>query len=232
VSLAVAEQAAFTSAIEVQGWAVAPAVVPQLVVDRLVDELAALAHLEDARGGLRNLLDLSPGVRDLATSPAVRSVAEAVLGPHSFAVRALLLDKTPAANWKVVWHQDLAIAVRARASVAGFGAWTEKGGVPHVQPPAELLERMLAVRVHLDDCGTDNGPVRVLPGSHRVGRLSADAIDRWRASQAAVDCTAERGAILAFRPLILHASAPARAVAHRRVVHIELAAEELPEPLE
>jgi ectoine hydroxylase-related dioxygenase (phytanoyl-CoA dioxygenase family) len=87
------------------------------------------------------------------------------------------------------------------------------------------------VRVHLDDCGLDNGPVRVLPGSHRVGRLSAAAIEAWRAGAPAVECLAERGAVLAFRPLLLHASSPAAAPAHRRVVHFEFAAEALPEPL-
>ena len=156
---------------------------------------------------------------------------EAVLGPHCFAVRAILFDKTPTANWKVVWHQDLTIAVRERASVLGFGPWSEKDGVAHVQPPETLLERMLAVRLHLDDCGADNGPVRVLPGSHRVGRLSAGAIDQWRGAREEVACLAERGAILAFRPLLLHASSPATVAAHRRVIHIEFAVDELPEPL-
>ena len=225
-----AEQHELAAAIARDGWAVTPPLVPQLEVDVLVAALAPLAT--DARGGVRNLLDAAPAVRALATSPAVRSVAEAVLGPACFAVRALLFDKTPDANWKVTGHQDLTIAVRARASVAGYGPWSEKAGVPHVQPPAELLERMLAVRVHLDDCGADNGPVRVISGSHRAGRLSGGAIDAWRAGADAVDCLAERGAILAFRPLILHASSPARSPAHRRVVHLEFAAEALDAPLE
>ena len=100
-----------------------------------------------------------------------------------------------------------------------------------MQPPESLLERMLAVRLHLDDCGADNGPLRVLPGSHRVGRLSAAGIDHWRSSQQELPCLVERGGILAFRPLLLHASSPATAAAHRRVVHIEFAIDELPEPL-
>lgn len=62
------------------------------------------------------------------------------MGPACFAVRALLFDKTPEANWKVVWHQDITIAVRVRAEVAGFATWSEKGGVPHVQAPVELLQ--------------------------------------------------------------------------------------------
>jgi ectoine hydroxylase-related dioxygenase (phytanoyl-CoA dioxygenase family) len=234
VALSASEQAELAAAVARDGWAVTPPVVPQLAVDRLVAELAELAALPGgrSRGGPRSLLDDSPAVRSLAASPAVRSVAEAVLGPACFAVRAILVDRSPGAGAQVTWHQELTIAVRERASVVGYGPWSAKGGVPHVQPPAELLERMLAVRVHLDDCGPANGPVRVLSGSHRVGRLSASAIEAWRAGAEAVACLAERGAILACRPLLLRASAPATTAAHRRVVHLEFAAEELPAPLD
>ena len=230
MGLSVVEQSTFAESVARDGWAVTSPVVPQLEIDRLVAEVAPLAG--DGRGGVRNLLDTSPVVRTLATSVPVRSVAEAVLGAGCFAVRAILFDKTPGANWKVVWHQDVTIAVRQRERVHGFGPWTEKAGVPHVQPPADVLEGMLAVRVHLDDCGADNGPVRVIPGSHRMGRLSAAAIDAWRGSAQVVDALAARGAIIAFRPLILHASSPATAPEHRRVIHIDFAAVELPEPLE
>jgi hypothetical protein len=33
-----------------------------------------------------------------------------------------------------------------------------------VHPPAEILDKMLTLRVHLDDCGEENGPLRVIPG--------------------------------------------------------------------
>ena len=232
MSLAASERTELAAAIDRDGWAVTPPVVPQLVVDRLIDDLEQLTGDLAGRGGARNLLHESPAVRALATSAPVRAVAEAALGHHCFAVRALLFDKTPEANWKVIWHQDLTIAVKARASVAGFGPWSEKAGVPHVQPSIEILEQMIAVRVHLDDCGPDNGPVRVLAGSHRVGRLSASAIDHLREHAESVVCVAERGAILAFRPLIVHASSAATAPGHRRVIHLEFAATELPDPLE
>ena len=231
MSLSAIEQSQFLATIEREGWAVTSPVLPQLEVDRLIAELEPVVAGKEGRGGVRNLLDLSPAVRTLAASAPIRSVAEAVLGAHCFAVRAILFDKTSLANWKVVWHQDLTIAVRAQVKVHGFGPWSEKDGIPHVQPPESLLERMLAVRLHLDDSGPDNGPVRVLPGSHRVGRLSAAAIDHWRNARDEVPCLAERGSILAFRPLLLHASSPAETASHRRVIHIEFAAEELPEPL-
>jgi ectoine hydroxylase-related dioxygenase (phytanoyl-CoA dioxygenase family) len=153
----------------------------------------------------------------------VREIAESVLGQSCFAVRGILFDKTPGANWKVAWHQDLTIAVKERRDVAGYDGWSVKQGITHVQPPVQVLEKMLAVRVHLDDCGVANGPVRVVSGSHRRGRLTPGQIDEMKATREPTDCIVERGGILAFRPLTLHASSPARTPAHRRVVHLEFA---------
>jgi ectoine hydroxylase-related dioxygenase (phytanoyl-CoA dioxygenase family) len=219
----------FATIIEQRGWATTR---PVLTDDEVVALREAVAPLAvDGRGGARNLL-AHTDVRALAASPAARSLAAAVLGDACFAVRGILFDKTPGANWKVVWHQDLSIAARERVEKPGFGPWTEKAGVAHVQPPVTVLEQMLAVRIHLDDCGPENGPVRVIDGSHRCGRLSATQIDELRRTEPERDCLVEQGAILAFRPLILHASAPAILPAHRRVIHIEYAAHELPTPLE
>lgn len=209
------------------GYAIVPDALDSAAIDALLHAVApAAAALEGARGGVRHLLRDVPAVRALAASPAMRGVAEAALGPGARAVRGILFDKTPGANWKVVWHQDLTIAVRERREVEGFGPWTEKEGVVHVQPPAGLLARMVAVRLHLDDCTESNGPVRVIPGSHRDGRLSPAQVDAWRATGGEVVCTVPRGGILAFHSLLLHASSPALQPAHRRVIHVEYAAAE------
>jgi ectoine hydroxylase-related dioxygenase (phytanoyl-CoA dioxygenase family) len=176
----------------------------------------------------RNLLTLSPAVRRLADAPAVRHLVEPLLGPAARVVRAILFDKTPGANWKVAWHQDLSIAVAERRDVPGFGPWSVKAGVPHVQPPAELLARMVTVRLHLDDCGPDNGPLLVLPGSHRAGPLDAPAVQAWRRRVPAVGCHVPAGGAVMMRPLLLHASAAAATPGHRRVVHLEWPAGGLP----
>jgi hypothetical protein len=123
----------------------------------------------------------------------------------------------------------LTIAVHSRVITAGFGPWSEKAGVTHVQRDRDSRAHA-AVRIHLDDCGPENGPVRVL-ARRTCGPLSASAIDAWRNGSPSVDCVAERGATLALRPLILHASSQATVPGHRRVVHLDFAAEELPEPL-
>jgi hypothetical protein len=219
------------------GFALIAGVVPG---DRVHALLAALEAAEDSAGALRresvyairSLLEAVPAVRDLARSPRVRALVEPVLGPHAFAVRGILFDKTPDANWKVAWHQDLTIAVRERREVEGFGPWSEKAGVVHVQPPAYVLERMVTVRLNLDPCGPENGPVNVIAGSHRHGRLSVDEVQRRRTGEPAVSTCLGAGGVLLMRPLLLHASSPSTSPAHRRVVHLEFAAGELPGGLE
>jgi ectoine hydroxylase-related dioxygenase (phytanoyl-CoA dioxygenase family) len=143
----------------------------------------------------------------------------------------LLFDKPPEANWKVPWHQDLTIAVKEKRDTPGFGPWSIKAGVLHVQPPVAVLETMLAVRIHLDDCDESNGPLRVIPGSHLLGRLSTEQI-REMSAPPAVSCTVEAGGALLMRPLLLHASSASRSPLHRRVIHIEFASCDLPGELE
>ena len=219
----------FQQSIDTVGWAVTDPVVDSVTVAELRECVSD--RTQAGRGGARNLLD-DPQIAMLAASSTLRQFACAVLGPSCFAVRALLFDKTPDANWKVIWHQDLTVATKHRADVPGYGPWTDKAGVPHVQPPPDVLEHMLAVRLHLDPCTKENGPVRVIDGTHQLGRLAPHAIDELRARRPESVCFAQEGALVAFRPLLLHASSPATRPSHRRVIHIEYAALALPAPLE
>ncbi|MBE4750395.1 phytanoyl-CoA dioxygenase family protein [Corallococcus sp. ZKHCc1 1396] len=222
-------RAELNARIDRDGFAILSRGISPETVEALLQELHPVSDGANTqrRGGVRNLLENVPAVRELARSVPVREAAEAILGPRCFAVRGLLFDKTPDANWKVLWHQDLTIAVRERRDLPGFGPWSEKAGVPCVQPPTQVLEDMVAVRVHLDDCGEANGPVRILAGSHREGRLSAALIPRWLERTEPQDCLVPRGGLLVMRPLLLHASSPARVPAHRRVIHLEFAAHAL-----
>jgi hypothetical protein len=200
------------------------AVIPRFLSE---DELQILEQAAPtsigASGGLRNLLDI-PQVADLVESDHFRALVDPILGVDAFAVRGILFDKTPAANWKVSWHQDLTIAVKKRVDAVDYGPWSEKEGVVHVQPPLAILERMLAVRLHLDDSGAGNGPLRVLPASHRVGKLRDAEIPEWRGRIQEQVCMVPRGGALLMRPLLLHASSPALDASHRRVIHMEYAA--------
>lgn len=181
---------------------------------------------------IRNLLETIPDLRVLAEDQRIRSIVEPILGSKYFVVRSLLFDKIPEANWKVGWHQDRTIAVRKRIVVPGFGPWSTKAGIQHVQAPVKVLENILALRIHLDDCGSENGPLRILPGSHRSGILPDDDINHWSSTVSPIICTLQSGGILALRPLLIHASSPAQFPAHRRVIHLELASDKLPGGLE
>jgi ectoine hydroxylase-related dioxygenase (phytanoyl-CoA dioxygenase family) len=169
----------------------------------------------------------SPRTRRLG----IRQTIVAILGKACFAVRGILFNKTPDSNWKVVWHQDRTIAVRERKDTARFGPWSVKAGVPHVQPPASVMARMLAVRLHLDESHASNGPLRVIPGSHSVGCLSPSEITTWK-EQPSVTCTVPKGGAILMRPLLVHASSVCSSPEPRRVIHLEFAAEDLPDGLE
>lgn len=210
------------------GFALREGVLSTAEVDAILDAIAEAQQRPGRPHAIRNLFDEVPAIRSLARAGPVRSLVEPTLGPGCFAVRGLFFDKTPTANWKVPWHQDLTITVRERADRPGFGPWSEKAGIAHVRPPVEILERMVAVRIHLDDCRAGNGPLQVIPGSHRGGRLDPEAGPRWTGWDRAVACAIGRGGALLMRPLLLHASSAATEPGHRRVIHLEYAADELP----
>ena len=190
-------------------------------------EAARSQTLGGRHAGLRDVFAV-PAPAALAENPEFRRLASALLEREAFVVRALFFDKNAEANWKVAWHQDLTICVRERMDAAGFGPWSMKEGVPHVQPPVEILERMVTLRLHLDDCDQSNGALRVLPGSHLGGKLSAAAIENWRRGTPERVCATARGEVLAMRPLLLHASSATSEPRHRRVLHLDFAGEELP----
>jgi hypothetical protein len=197
----------------------------------LLDE-AERRELLDAVGavdvaGRRNMLTV-PTVAALAKSEKLLDLVRLHTYGSPRPVRAIWFNKSAEANWLVAWHQDLAIAVRERVDVPGFGAWSVKEGVPHVQPPAEVLERMLTVRIHLDHADGENGALRVIAGTHLLGRLSAEQIAALREERGETLCEAAAGDALLMRPLLLHASGRSTSDRPRRVLHLEYAGEELP----
>ncbi len=156
------------------------------------------------------------------------ALAAELIGANAAPVRAILFDKTELSNWSVAWHQDRTVAVAERIEVDGFGPWSTKDGIPHVAPPATVLERMATLRVHLDPCGPDNAPLRVALGSHRLGMVPAAEAARRAEEHPIVESHAEPGDVWAYVTTILHASERARAPSRRRVLQVDYAAEPLP----
>jgi ectoine hydroxylase-related dioxygenase (phytanoyl-CoA dioxygenase family) len=204
-------------------------------VDELRQAIAEIPAGDEVRQkrnvyGVRNLLQICPAVRELARQPHIRQFVVPLLGEGVFAVRAIFFDKVPGANWSLFWHQDNVISVAQRVELPGYVGWSNKAGVWQVQPPADVLATMVAVRVHLDDCRATNGPLRVIPGSHRCGWI--ENLDDWKSRVPEVVCTVSCGGGVSMCPLTLHASARSEESGHRRVIHIEYAAAELPNGLD
>jgi len=180
------------------------------------------SQLPRGRAGARHLMQ-HPAVSAMAHDPRLLAIASAFIGPSAVPYRATLFDKSPTRNWLVTWHQDTALPLEERRDAPGWGPWSVKSGITYVHAPATALSRVVALRLHFDDSRDDNGPLRVLPGTHALGLLSDVDIDRILQTASPVDCLAAYGGIVAMRPLILHASSKAESNCPRRVLHIEYA---------
>jgi ectoine hydroxylase-related dioxygenase (phytanoyl-CoA dioxygenase family) len=191
-------------------------------MDLLLDSLER-APLSRSRAGARHAMQ-NPHVAQLAADSRLLSLARAVLGPGAVPFRATLFDKSVASNWLVAWHQDTALPLRERKDAAGWGPWSVKSGIDYAHATAAALARILALRVHLDDLTAANGPLRVVPGTHRQGLLSDADAQRLAHESEPVNCLVARGGVIAMRPLLVHASSKSDHGAPRRVLHIEYAA--------
>lgn len=175
-----------------------------------------------SKAGVRHLLH-DPLIAEFANDERFLCIAKSVLGGAAVPFRATLFDKSPEANWLVVWHQDTALPLKERRDVIGWGPWSIKDGIHYAHAPAPALERVLAIRVHLDDSTADNGPLRVLPGTHHYGLLSDDAIHDLSCSVEPVECLVGAGGLVLMKPLLVHASSKSKSAVSRRVLHMEYA---------
>jgi hypothetical protein len=205
--------------------------VPDVIDSEAAGDLVAhLVPLVGDGAGDRSLHEDSR-VRELAQTGPLAELAAKVLGDGARIVRVLYFDKHPGANWKVPYHQDVTIAVRDRVETPGFTGWSTKAGMNHVRAPKEVLENMLAVRLHLDECGPENGPLRAISGSHLAGKLSKPEVALLIEEREERTYTSPIGGVVLMRPLTLHASSQAISPNHRRVIHVEYAGSALPQPL-
>ena len=181
-------------------------------------ETACLRHLRK-RSDVFNLLAISDTFRPF-------------LPPGFIPVRSILFDKTPEQNWPVAWHQDLTIVTREKRELSNYGPWSVKDGFHHVHAPASLLENMITLRLHLDDASETNGALRVMPGSHLLGKIPSEKIASLTKAEEMI-CACRAGDLLLMKPLILHSSKRSEFPEKRRVIHFEYAREtDLHESLE
>jgi hypothetical protein len=183
--------------------------------------------------GLRLTSEHLTSVSDLlGAGGAIGRIAARLIGNSARPVRAIAFDKSPDLNWRLGWHQDRVIAVRDRVQAEGFDAWSIKSGQPHVQPPIEIIARMVTLRIHVDAVDELNAPLQVLAGSHALGLLPDDAIERLSKRAEVVVCLADAGDAWAYSTPIVHASAEQRRPGRRRVLQVDYSADELSGGLE
>lgn len=203
------------NALNKAGFEIIRSVITEEEITRLRKEADHIAELEGA-ACVRHMRKKSPLFHQLAIS---RQLLDLLPG-EMYPVRSILFDKTTEANWPVAWHQDLTIAVKEQKDVDGYGPWSLKDGVVHVQPPVELLQTMITLRIHLDSTSKSNGALRVIPNSPDAGIIKHSEIESHIFKNEII-CECNAGDILLMSPLILHASKKSQTPNRRRIIHYE-----------
>ena len=189
--------------------------------EELTAELASYRSPK-MRAGIRNLM-ANQKVSSLASDERLLGIAREFLGGAAVPYKATLFDKSHRANWLVAWHQDTALPLETQVESSEWGPWSLKGGINYAIAPRWALERVVALRVHLDPSTEANGPLRVIAGSHKNGILDDEQAAVAIAEGRVIECLIPRGGILVMRPLLLHASSKCTSNDPRRVLHIEYA---------
>lgn len=176
---------------------------------------------------IRQFFQLIPNAQNILLNNKFRSFFYQNIGTNYFLIKAIYFDKPPTTNWVVPWHQDLTIVTDQKNELEGFSKWRLKNGVNYVQPPTEILENIITIRIHLDDCTKKNGALQVIPSSHQNGIVKKLVIPQEKT----VFCEVNKGGILIMKPLLYHTSKRTINNLNRRVIHLEVANKGLPLPL-
>jgi ectoine hydroxylase-related dioxygenase (phytanoyl-CoA dioxygenase family) len=192
--------------------------------DQLKDLRQIFSKLEK-KSGIRNLSQKFPDALNFIENKCIQEVIQ-----NGKLVRSLLFDKHSQRNWQVDFHQDLTIAVKEKHELDDFGPWTVKEDVHSVQAPDSMLNQMISLRLHLDDCDEQNGALKVFPASHLQGKISQEKIVQLESETHS--CNAQAGDLLLMRPLLVHGSSKTIEPTRRRVIHLEYSFCDLPQPLQ
>ncbi|KAF0249086.1 MAG: hypothetical protein FD167_1510 [bacterium] len=172
------------------------------------------------RAGARHLMS-NLKIATLANDLRLIEIAANHLGKDVYPFRATLFDKSIQTNWLVTWHQDTALPLESAFDSSEWGPWSKKAAITYAHAPTWALSRIVALRIHLDDSTSDNGPLKVIPKSHILGVLTDKEVFNYAKTQESVECLVPKGGVLAMRPLIIHSSSKAQSDKPRKVLHIE-----------
>lgn len=210
-----------TATLERDGYEIVAGVVPRERCEQWIERIDADVG---ARVGDRMLLS-RPWCMELARELRASAAFNPRIG-DAVAVQCTYFAKPAGAGWLVPLHQDRSIPVAARVDTSALTGWSIKQGMQFVHAPIGLLGRMVAVRLHLDPCGMEDGPLVVVPGSHPLGVIEPGTARTMRVREVA--CPADAGAVVLMRPLTLHRSSKPSGSSPRRVLHFLFGPPELP----
>ncbi len=180
-------------------------------------------NLHRRGAGMRNLMSC-PEIAKLAADDRLVHITENITGQPMVPFKATLFKKTGKANWLVAFHQDTALPLEGKTEETGWGPFSLKEGVIFAHAPTSALQKILAIRIHLDASLEENGPLRVIANSHHKRILDDQEFARIVKDGEEVKCLVGRGGVIAMSPLIFHASSKSIGNQPRRVLHIEYAA--------
>lgn len=204
-----------------RGYSITEGVISPEECDELFAAMAG-SFIGLGRAGTRRMM-LHACVFMMAFDARLVRIAREFIGKTAVPFRATLFEKTGRTNWLIAWHQDRGLPLLSKCDSPDWGPWTIKDEIQHAVAPGWALERVIALRLHLDDSTTTNGPLRVIPDSHRGGVLSEVEVSAQVARGPVVECTVAKGGVIAMRPLLIHASSKCIEDLPRRVLHIEYA---------
>ncbi len=216
--------------IESKGFEIVQGLVSDSVIRSIINDVECCAE-QVPISGIRNANKKYSTIEALSRDAVILDRAHSILSGTPEVVRVIYFDKTPDKNWSVTWHQDRTVAVDRQIEIEGWGPWSVKAGVNHVQPPVDVLNQMITFRVHLDTADESNGCLKVIPGSHKLGVLESGDVSGVADSRDPFVCAVDAGDVVVMRPHIVHSSSKAVRPGHRRVVHIEYSCYQLPDGL-
>jgi ectoine hydroxylase-related dioxygenase (phytanoyl-CoA dioxygenase family) len=217
--------------LECNGFEILKQFVSQDILEAIKEEVSEYSTMSP-KYGIRSADKKFSTIFHLMNSSLLVNKATEILGSKPKVVRVIYFDKTEESNWLVPWHQDRTIALNKKVEVEGWGRWSVKDGVHHVQPSIDVLEQMITFRVHLDDSDRTNGCLKIVPNTHTLGLLNQEQIREVTSNRMHSCCEVKVGDVLLMRPHILHASSKCIRPKHRRIVHIEYSSYALPFDLE
>jgi ectoine hydroxylase-related dioxygenase (phytanoyl-CoA dioxygenase family) len=181
---------------------------------------AILTHLPKTGYCLRDPLIQFPEIIEL-----IRASKITELFPHYSIVRSVFFQKPNSNNWHVPLHQDKLVQVSHKIELPGFGPWSVKNNINHVQPTPEIMNQVISLRIHLSDCSANDGPLEIIPNSHLTN------YEPLYENSQSTEITGEAGSLLIFSPLCWHKSKKCKSNSQRAVLHMEISKGSLPEKL-